>query len=180
MEEPKGSAWITKSHLVLSLFAVSGWAAYFYRSNSTEKTSERIVFKDREVFKDKIVFKDKVILKDKVVLKDVVKTVRKPDGTTIVTITKVGVTEGLKTKEQSAEREQALEKEHTEEKEVVSVKPHTQSNYAFGGSYIFDYRHPLKKEYELEYSQRLWITPVWGRVAVDTNRYISLGIRWEL
>jgi hypothetical protein len=167
VEEPKSKALISRTHLALSLFALSGWAAFYFKSKTPDKTSEKIVYRDREIFKDRIIYKEKIISKD------ITKTVTKPDGTKIVTVSKVGVTESAKTNEVTRERERL------EEKESVTLKPHSQSLYSFGFSYVFDYRRPLYQAYEFEYSQRLWITPVWGKIAVDTNRYITLGGRWE-
>ncbi len=180
MENDNAKTVFSKTNLTLSLFAVSGWLAFYMRSNESEKVTEKIVYKDREVIKEKIVYRDKEIFKAKIVYKDIVKTVTKPDGTTIVTVSKVDVKSDEKTKEQIKEIIDEKTVEHIQEKELSHTAPSlSRSSYSFGVSIILDYQKPLDREYEFQISRRLWVTPVWGSVSINTQKELELGIRWE-
>lgn len=114
--------------------------------------------------KEMIVYQDKVVVKDRVVTKDVVRTETRPDGTKIVT------TENEHSTEHTTD---------TDKSKTVVVSTAAQTRYSLGVGIILDPFNPLNRDYQIELGKRLWSTPLWGTFAVNTNKTIVLGIKYE-
>lgn len=140
-----------KQRVILLLLALIGWGLAGYLI--TRPAPKPIV---QEVYKE--------TTRDQVVVKTYQETVTAPDGT----VTKRDVQETQKTAQTSisARRE--------------TPSPLKLPRYSLGISALLDPARPLKPHvYEIEVSRRLWETPAWATIAVNTKKEITLGIRIE-
>ncbi len=138
--------------IVLGLvgWGLAGMLALRSAPEPVVQTVEKIVHVDREVIKDRVV----------------TKTVSKPDGTKIVTETST----------------QTVTKERVDEQTKIRQVPNdvsAQARYSLGLGIRLDPFDPLKRDYTLELGKRLWKTPLWGKVAIGTDKTISLGLSIE-
>ena len=136
---------------ILLLVLVAGWAGYKLAPSPVAET--------------KTVYVDKVVYQDRVVTKDVVRTETRPDGTKIVTETKV------------KEAEKVREKVTTKESTVVSLY---QPKYSLGVSLMPESIFPMRGIYTVELGRRLWDTPIWATASVNTKKEFTIGIRIEM
>lgn len=114
--------------------------------------------------KEVIVYQDRVVVKDRIVTKDVVRTETRPDGTKIVT------TENEHSTEHSTD---------TDKSKTVVVSTAAQTHYSLGIGVILDPFNPLNREYQVELGRRLWDSPFWGTISVNTQKELTVGIRVE-
>lgn len=108
---------------------------------------------------------EKVVTVDRIVTKNVhkVRTETLPNGNKVVTETK--------SNSNATEREQQIR--------TSTSELHVNSKYSLGLSVRLDPFNPLVREYELELGYRLWESPLWGTLAVSSNKQVSLGLRYE-
>lgn len=108
---------------------------------------------------------EKVVTVDRIVTKNVhkVRTETLPNGNKVVTETK--------SNSNATEREQQIR--------TSTSELHVNSKYSLGLSVRLDPFNPLVREYELELGYRVWASPLWGTLAVSSDKQVSLGLRYE-
>ena len=137
---------------VLLLVLVAGWAGYKLAPSPVAET--------------KTVHVDKVVYKDRVVTKDVVRTETRPDGTKIVTETKVKEAEKVSTVTKSTQKSEVS---------VASYKP----KYSLGVSLRPESIFPMRGIYTVELGRRVGDSPLWVTASATTKKEFTIGLRIE-
>lgn len=110
---------------------------------------------------------EKTVMVDRVVTKNVerVKTKTLPNGIKVVEVTKT-VTN-------------ATERGQTKQIRTTTSEIHVKLKYSLGVSVILDPLLPLKREYQVEISRRVFSSPFSGTLGYSTDNRFLLGLRYE-